>query len=112
MNLVNAEIFPFARQVTVAKDSDIYNNARYSEGVLEIKGTASSFSVEIQACIDVTDTIEWTTLMVVNESDFSTLEDITAKGLYAFSMAGKNRIKVKINSVSGGYLTITGKFIG
>ena len=112
MNLVNAEIFPFARQVSAAKECDIYNNARYSEGVLEVKGTATSFNVEIQACVDISDTIEWTTLMVVNESDFSTLDAITDKGLYAFSMAGKNRIKVKINSVSGGYLTITGKFIG
>lgn len=112
MNLVNAEIFPFARQVSVAGESDIYNNVRYSEGVLEVKGTATSFSVEIQACIDVTDTIEWTTLMVIDESNLTTLGSITEKGLYAFSMAGKNKIKVKINSVSGGYLTITGKFIG
>lgn len=111
MNLVNAEIFPFARQVTDAGESDIFNNSRYSEGVLEVKGTATSFSVEIQACVDVNDP-EWTTLMSISESDFSTLSEISQKGLYAFSMAGKNRVKIKINSISGGNLTITGKFIG
>lgn len=110
MNFVNAEIFPFARQLESAGDSAIYNNSRYVDGVIEIKGTSTTFSVEVQACIDVNEEIEWTTLMVINENNQSKLTNITSKGLYAFSMKGKNRIKVKVNSVSGGYITITGKF--
>lgn len=58
MNLVDAEIFPFARRITSAKESDAFCNTRYTEGVLEIKGTATNFSVIVQACIDVTESIE------------------------------------------------------
>lgn len=50
--------------------------------------------------------------MVTNESDFTTLNSMTNKGLYSFSLMGKNRIRVKVESVSGGYLTVTGKFVG
>lgn len=112
MNLVNAEIFPFARARSVTGYTDVFNNVRYSDGVLEVKGSATSFDLKVEACLDVNEPLQWTTLMVVDESSFATMDTISSKGLYAFSLGGKNRIRVNIQNISGGELTVTGKFLG
>lgn len=104
------QVFPFFRGATAAGESDIFRSHCYTDATIEIKGTASSFSVSVEACLDTEETESWTTLCVVNEGDFSTLTDLTAKGLYSFSVMGKS-IRIKINSISGGNLTIVGKFL-
>jgi len=103
--------FPFFKDATVAGESDKWLNTMCSAGSIEIKGTATSFSLEIQGAVDDEDpnNIEWATLCVINANDLSTVNNITSKGIYSVDVSGKS-IRVKINSISGGNLTIVGKF--
>lgn len=102
--------FPFFKGTEVAGESDVFRNHCYTEGTIEFKGTATSFSAEIQGCLDTKDNPNWVTLGVVNLSDFSTATDIEANGLYSISVVGVS-VRVKINSISGGNLTVTGMFL-
>ena len=102
--------FPFFKGATAAGESDVFRNHCYTEGTIEFKGTATSFSAEIQGCLDTIDDPNWVTLGVVNLSDFSTATDIEANGLYSISVVGVS-VRVKINSISGGNLTVTGMFL-
>ena len=107
MSAINA--FPFFRKVEEAGISDAFYSHAYTDATVEVKGTATSFEVEIQGCLDKEEE-NWITLCLVDESDYETLNKVTAAGLYSFSAMGKG-IRVKINSISGGYLTIVGKFL-
>ena len=102
--------FPFFRGATEAGESDVFMSHVYTDGTIEIKGSATSFEVEIQACIDRETEENWITLSVVDESDFSIKNTIEEAGLYSFNAMGK-AIRVKINSISGGDLTAVGKFL-
>lgn len=108
MNVIQG--FPFFKEVTSAGESDAFCSHCYTDGTIEFKGTATSFSAEIQACIDIESAENWVTLCVVDESNFNTLNTISAKGLYSFNAMGKS-IRVKLNSISGGNLTVVGKFL-
>ena len=102
--------FKFFDEAAAAGESNVFISHCYTDATIEIKGDATAFNVEVQACIDIETEPEWTTLCVVDESNFNTLTSLTAKGLYSFSAMGKS-VRVKINSVSGGSLTIVGKFL-
>ena len=102
--------FPFFKGATAAGESDAFVSHCYTDGTIEFKGSATSFSAEIQGCIDREGTPNWVTLKVVNESTFDLVTDVEAAGLYSFNAMGK-AIRVKINSISGGDLTVTGKFL-
>ena len=88
---------PFFKEETTAKICDTpFTSHCYTDGTIEFKGTATSFSAEIQACIDKNTTENWVTLCVVDESNFNTLTNITAKGLYSFNAMGKTiRVEIK-----------------
>lgn len=108
MNVIQG--FPFFKEVTQASTSASFNSHCYTDGSIEFKGSASSFSAEIQGCIDTESTENWITLCVVDESSFNTMNTISSKGIYSFGAMGKS-IRVKINSISGGDLTVIGKFL-
>lgn len=103
--------FSFFRDATAAGESEVFVSHIYTDATIEVKGTATSLSLEIQGCIDRESTKSWTTLCVVDESDLSSKSTITGSGLYSFSAMGK-AIRVKINSISGGNVTVTGMFLG
>lgn len=100
--------FLFFREAESAGDSAMFMSHCYTDGTIEFKGDAT-FSAEIQGCIDL-DNPNWITLCVVNEANFNTLNTISENGLYSFNAMGKG-IRVKLNSVSGGKLTVVGKFL-
>lgn len=108
--------FPFFRGVRAAGESDEWFNPSCTDGTLEVKGEADegetlSFSLEVQGVVDTEDkeNYQWTQICVINENDLSVVNEIDANGIYSFDALGKN-IRVKINSISGGSLTVVGKF--
>ena len=105
------EGFPFFEEETSAKVSDVFVSHVYTDASIEVKGDAS-FTIEVQGCIDRNKEreIEWTTLCVVDESNFDTLTSITKPGIYSFSAMGKG-IRVEIKNISGGKVTVVGKFL-
>lgn len=102
--------FPFFKRVNEAKISDVYRSHANTDASIEVKGDASAFNLEVQACIDIEDAENWVTLGVIDENSYDILNAISKPGIYSFSVMGKN-VRVKINSVSGGDLTVTGKFL-
>ena len=102
--------FVFFRDQSSAGESNVFWSHSYTDGTIEIKGSATSFDVEIQGCIDKESTENWITLAVVDENSLAIKTTIEDAGLYSFNAMGKG-IRVKINSVSGGELTIVGKFL-
>lgn len=103
--------FLFFKDANAAGESAVFNNAVCTDGSIEVKGDATSFSLEVQGAVDTENpnAIEWTTMFAINETDLTTVSEIEAKGLYYINTVGKC-VRVKINSVSGGSLTVVGKF--
>lgn len=103
--------FLFFEDANAAGESAVFNNAACTDGSIEVKGDATSFSLEVQGAVDTKNpnAIEWTTLFAINETDLTTVTEIEAKGLYYINAVGKC-VRVKINSISGGSLTVVGKF--
>ena len=103
--------FVFFKDAVAAGESAVFNNAMWTDGSIEVKGDATSFSLEVQGAVDTEDpnAIEWTTMFAINETDLTTVSEIEEKGLYYINAIGKC-VRVKINSISGGSLTIVGKF--
>ena len=103
--------FSFFKGMDEPGVSNRFVNTMSADGSIEIKGTATAFSLEIQGAADDEDenNIEWHTLCAINESDLSVVSEIDAKGIYSVDTLGKS-IRVKINSISGGNLTVFGKF--
>ena len=108
MNVI--ENFVFFKKTEAPGESNAFTSHCYTDGTIEFKGSATAFNAEIQACIDREEALSWVTLCVVDESNFDTLTSLTAKGLYSFNAMGKS-VRVKINSISGGDLTVVGKFL-
>lgn len=102
--------FPFFKNVEEAKISDVYKSHANTDASIEVKGSASAFNLEVQACIDIEQPENWITLAVIDESSYDILNAVSKPGIYSFSVMGKN-VRVKINSISGGDLTVVGKFL-
>ena len=102
--------FAFFKDIEGIGESNIFKSFCYTDGTIEFKGDAESFEAEIQACIDMESEPNWVALSVLNESNLNMGNTISEKGLYSFNAMGKN-IRVKINSISGGKLTVVGKFL-
>ncbi len=108
MNVI--ENFVFFKDAESAGESKSFVSHCYTEGTIEVRGDATSFSVEVQGCLNREGEIQWTTLCVIDERNLALVTDITEKSLYSFYAMGKG-IRVKINNISGGKLTVVGKFL-
>lgn len=102
--------FSFFRDATAAGESPIFVSHVYTDATIEVKGDASEFEIEVQGCLDRESPESWTTLCMIDESDLKSKLNITANGIYSFSAMGKS-VRVKINSISGGAVTVTGMFL-
>lgn len=77
---------------------------------IQITGTFSSATVNVQGMVNV-DSNTWVNLAALNLTDFD-IENtgITAKGLYEIGIEGVLRVRVNVSSVSGGNISVYGKF--
>jgi hypothetical protein len=110
--LASAECFSFFKNATNTGESNIFGNTRYADGTIEVSGTATAFTLKIEACVDYNGAVPtWTTLASIKADDLSTVTSIITTGIYDFSCVGK-LIRIDLTSVTGGYVTVFGRFVG
>lgn len=110
---VDKQIFPFFDSVktpiTAAGTSESFFNSGFSVINIEV-ATGGSASLTVEGCINIlkpdgtakTDAeCDWTQLAVINLSDYSVSDTITAAGIYAVGINGTARVRVVAGSVSG-----------
>ena len=100
--------FVFLTEASSAQSSNEFAEFSADQLLLEVSGTATSFSLRVCMYLD-NRSGEYTDVAVINMTDLSVGESITKKGVYACSIAGSTRIKIILDSVSGGYINVFGR---
>lgn len=72
---------------------------------VEVSGTASSMDLVVEGCADLNSS-NYTLISGINLQDLSTIDSISANGLYQFSVSGLGRLVLNLTSVSGGPITV------
>lgn len=107
MNSLNNFKF-FSNANAIAESNVLSNPNRGSQLVLEVSGTATSFTLEVKGKVDAENT-NYTNLAIINASDYSTSSAITSNGIYIIGVDGIGGIKLNLTSISGGNVTAFGK---
>lgn len=79
--------------------SSEFNCFNINDVVLEIKGT-DTCDIEVQVAVNTTSELEWTTIALINASDYSVSSKAEAKGIYFASLAGCQKVRLKVNNLS------------
>lgn len=83
-------------------------NDSFEEATIDIQGTAQSFEILFEGKVD--ENSEWTPIMFGNLTDLSlsaTVTELNTK--WNNNISGLAYLRVRIISISGGYLTIVGR---
>lgn len=102
------QFFKFFDAVSTSTESNVLINQSSSQLVLQVEGAATAFSISVVGIVD-SETEEYETLAVINNSDFSVSNEITNKGIYTIGTDGIVKIKLILNSISGGDITAFGR---
>lgn len=104
--------FKFFDAITTSAESNsLLNLYDGSQLVIQVEGTATSFSIEVQGLVDGESNV-YRPLAIINNFDFSILQEITEKGIYSIGVDGITKIKLNLISITGGNLTVFGKLGG
>ena len=105
MNILNSKLF-FNQAITTGT-SEVLGNVRGDLLVIEVYGTATTIDLNVQGVVDANNTtfsdISW------KKSDGTIGTDVVAKGVYIINVSGLSKIKVVVNTVTGGNVTVFGK---
>jgi hypothetical protein len=105
----NLNNFKFFSGATAIAESNVLSNPNHgSQLVLEVSGTATSFTLSVKGKVDA-ENIAYTSLGIINASDYSTSSTITDNGIYIIGVDGIGGIKLNLTAVSGGNVTAFGK---
>ena len=100
--------FIFFSEATTAGESNILSNPNLgSQIIVQAGGTATNFNVEILGQADIN--ADFVPLSCINMTTFDVDSKITAAGIYAVPVDGVCKIKAKVNTVSGGKVTVFGR---
>lgn len=100
--LINAATTATASSYVANNECDILG--------LQVTGTFSSATVYVQGMVNI-DSNTWVNLAVMNLTDFDLKNaGITAAGIYEVGIEGVLRVRVNVSAVSGGNISVYGKF--
>lgn len=99
--LINGATTPITNEAYVNNSCDILG--------LQVFGTFSTATVKVQGVCDPSST-DWRDIMVINLSDLSTGENISAKGLYEIAIESLAKVRISVTSVAGGGISVYGRF--
>ena len=108
----NLDQFNFFTEETTAKESDVFTSS-YNGNVieLEVDGTHTGLNMSILATM--TKDGLYKTQTAFNQSDlYKTTINITTNGMYMIPTAGLSYIKLSINSITGGNVSVLGRLLG
>jgi hypothetical protein len=96
---------------TVAGDGVTFSVEGYKILTIQIMGTSTSRSIVFQAKGAASDAI-WDSIMGVNLTTFAAAVNTTGnREFWQFDVTGLKEIKIRVNSVAGGYVTIKGRAV-
>ena len=105
--MVQVNNFYFLQNATSATETDVTHNASGETLTLQVDGDASAFSFQIKGCVDLMSD-EFYQLSGL-DLDFNTSKTITKTGIYTFGVDGISKLKLKLDSISGGSITVFAK---
>ena len=99
----------FFKDVSTPEISSPINNVKSNLLILEVSGDATSFSVSVLGSIDLQNE-NYTQLNILNMSDYSLNSNINSIGIYEVDISAIQNVKLQINSISGGNISVLGIF--
>ena len=106
MSMATASWYAFEKATTGGEL--ITGNTKGSTLTLQVFGSASAVNLQVFGQVD-SKSEAWAVLSAINASTLDVGTSITQKGIYVLSVNGCARIKVQLNSVSGGEITVYGR---
>lgn len=103
--------FKFFELSNTDEYSNIRGNVNAESLELEITGTASSISIEVETKVD-SENGEWVVRKGVNYKNITTLSTITEKGQYSFPISGVCQIRIHNKATSKGNIIAFGMLVG
>ena len=102
--------FSFGKKITEPFESKDYSNSIGDVMTIEVGGTFSDASIVIEGKADFTSE-EYTPFTSLDLMVYDVHEKITAPGIYEIAIEGIQFIRARVESVSGGYVTILGRAV-
>lgn len=96
-----------------ATTSSDYTNNSADACALQIWGTASALKVQIQGMIDI-DADTWVDIASYDKSDLQVIDGttgMTSAGIFSVDVAGVQKVRVKVSTVTGGNVNVTAMFV-
>lgn len=106
------EKFTFFREKDEAGESNVLKN--FNKGsmlTLGVGGDATAMQLRVKGIVDDSSEADWVDLGLINTATFAISTDIVSNGIYNVGCSGVSKIKVVIDSISGGDVTVVGKLI-
>lgn len=99
--------FYFLNEVNEVAESAVTHNTRGEVLTLQVEGEATTVGLQVMGCSDMASD-EFHVLSGFDTS-YDLSDSITKKGIYTYGIDGIAKIKVKLNEVSGGSVSVFGK---
>lgn len=98
----------FFEKATSAGTSEVYQNRKSDSITLQVHGTFTSASATVEARTDIN--APFTEIALIDLSNYGVISDgaITKAGRYAIGADGIRELRVVLNSVSGGDISVSG----
>ncbi len=99
--------FYFLNEVSVVMESPITHNTRGEVLTLQVEGEATAVGIQVLGCSDMAS--DEFHILSGFDTAYNLSDTITKKGIYIYGIDGVAKIKVKLNEVSGGSVSVFGK---
>lgn len=99
-------ILPTTNEAVNSDVFDVNSSGGASDITLEVFGDATGFVVELQGKCEVEKTNFWSPITVINLTDFSAGQTMTASGIYTTNIAGLSQIRVAVTSITTGNIDV------
>lgn len=108
MNVTQDELF---LNTTAAAESDTVFLQTEDSLTLNVQGDAASFSARVLGMnrVQGVENPVWQPLAAIHMADFTVVQSITKPGIYAVALSGLQGVKVVLDTVSGGKVTVFGR---
>lgn len=101
--------FVFADKATSAYISNDYVNSIADVLDIQVSGTFTSADIIIEGKSDLN--ADYVALKVIDLAQLKAVSNITSTGIFELGITGLQVIRIKINSVAGGNVTVVGRIV-
>lgn len=110
-NIMDFVFYRDRSSASTSADMKTYFNTQADMMSVEVSGTATSYTINIQGRTNSENSNEWFDLTAMNMSTLDIGTDIKANGIYEVAIEGTREIRANIISVSGGSVTVFGRAV-